>query len=170
MFNRSIFPKTIIVCLETEFQIIPRLLFQPKWIVNLLSSGDGLKDCLFELFSKVWAVESKPEQWKETVIIQLYKGIGDPSSYNCQRNIHTKADSPKFFECIVVDRSKEKIVRKCSKFQIGGIPGHRPQEHLFTAKSIIALYNYLNIPLFLQRTCPVCFARTEYVITQRLRQ
>ena len=116
----------------------------------ILKSGDGLKNCLFDLFSKVWSVESKPEQWKETVIIQLYKGVGDPSSYNCQRNIHTKADCPKFFEGIVVDKSKAKIVEKCSKFQIGGIPGHRPQEHLFTAKSIIALYNYFDIPLFLQ--------------------
>ena len=116
----------------------------------ILKSGDGLKNCLFDLFSKVWSVESKPEQWKETVIIQLYKGVGDPSSYNSQRNIHTKADCPKFFEGIVVDKSKAKIVQKCSKFQIGGIPGHRPQEHLFTAKSIIALYKYLDIPLFLQ--------------------
>ena len=49
-----------------------------------------------------------------------------------------------------MDKSKEKIVKRCSKFQIGGIPGHRPQEHLFTAKSIISLYNLLNIPLFLQ--------------------
>jgi hypothetical protein len=116
----------------------------------ILKSGDGLKKCLFDLFSKVWSVESKPEQWKETVIIQLYKGVGDPSSYNSQRNIHTKADCPKFFEGIVVDKSKAKIVQKCSKFQIGGIPGHRPQEHLFTGKSIIALYKYLDIPLFLQ--------------------
>ena len=57
---------------------------------------------------------------------------------------------PKFFEGIVVDKSKDKIIKKCSKFQIGGIPGHRPQEHLFTAKSIISLYSFLKIPLFLQ--------------------
>jgi hypothetical protein len=49
-----------------------------------------------------------------------------------------------------VDKAKEKMIEKCSKFQIGGIPGHRPQEHLFTAKSIISLYSYLDIPLFLQ--------------------
>ena len=59
-------------------------------------------------------------------------------------------DLPKLFEGIVVDKSKENIIQKCSKFQIGGIPGHRPQEHLYTAKSIISLYNLLDIPLFLQ--------------------
>ena len=50
----------------------------------------------------------------------------------------------------MVDKSKQKIIQKCSKFAIGGIPGHRPQEHLFTAKSVISLYEYLDIPLFLQ--------------------
>ena len=29
---------------------------------------------------------------------------------------------PKLFEGMVVDKSKDKIVKKCSKFQIGGVP------------------------------------------------
>ena len=41
-------------------------------------------------------------------------------------------------------------VDNCSKYQIGGIPGHRSQEHLFTVKSVISLYSLLNIPVFLQ--------------------
>ena len=82
--------------------------------------------------------------------MQLYKGKGDFCDYNNQRNIHTKEDQPKLFEGIVVDRSKPKMVKHCSKFQIGGIPGHRPQEHLFVIKSVIGLYLYLNIPLLLQ--------------------
>ena len=49
-----------------------------------------------------------------------------------------------------MDKSRDKMVKRCSKFQIGGIPGHRPQEHLYTVKSIISLYNFINIPLFLQ--------------------
>ena len=71
------------------------------------------------------------------------------SSFDSQRNIHTKEEVPKYFEGIVVDKTKEKLTQACSKFQIRGIPGHRPQEHLFTAKSIIGLYNYLDIPLFM---------------------
>ena len=49
----------------------------------------------------------------------------------------------------MVDKSKGKLTQACSKFQIGGIPGHQPQEHLFTAKSIIGLYNYLDLTLFM---------------------
>ena len=112
-----------------------------KFIVN---SGEAFKNCIFQLFEKVWSLESKPEQWKSTVVVQLFKGKGDPSEFSNQRNIHTKEAIPKLFEGIIVDLSKEKLVQTCSKFQIGGIPGHRPQEHLFTVKSVISLYSILN--------------------------
>ena len=115
----------------------------------ILNSGDGFKKCLFNLFSNIWQTEEKPQQWRNTVIVQLYKGRGDKSDFNNQRNLHMKEPEPKFFEGIVVDKSKQKLIDACSKFQIGGIPGHRPQEHLFSVKSIIGLYHYLNIPLFI---------------------
>ena len=62
-----------------------------------LKSGNGLKNCIFELFCKIWATENKPEQWRNTIIIQLFKSKGDPSDFNNQRNIHTKEEYPKFF-------------------------------------------------------------------------
>ena len=49
-----------------------------------------------------------------------------------------------------MDKSKQKMIEKCSKFQIGGIPKHRSQEHLFTIKSILSLYLLLNLPIFMQ--------------------
>ena len=49
-----------------------------------------------------------------------------------------------------MEKSKEKLSNNCSKFQIGGIPKHRSQEHLFTVKSILALYSQLNLPVILQ--------------------
>ena len=116
----------------------------------ILKSGEGYKNCIYRLFSQIWKEEVKPQQWRNTVIIQLYKGKGETFDYNCQRNIHTKEDTPKLFEGIVVDKSKQKLVDNCSKYQIGGIPGHRSQEHLFTVKSVISLYSLLNIPIILQ--------------------
>ena len=82
--------------------------------------------------------------------MQIYKMKGNFSDFNNQRNIHVKDFIPKVFEGLVVDKSKEKIVSSCSKFQIGGMPHHRSQEHLFCVKSVIALYLYLNLPLFIQ--------------------
>ena len=109
-----------------------------------------MKDALFRLFRNVWKQVKRPVQWKLTTIIQLYKGKGECDELGNHRNIHLKDDTPKAFETVVVDTSKPKIVSKCSKFQIGGMPGHRPSEHLFCIKSIMALYEHLNIPLIMQ--------------------
>ena len=109
-----------------------------------------LKVFCLSLFQKIWQTEMKPQQWRNTLIVQIFKGRGVASDFDCQRNIHTKEATPKLFEGIVVDLSKVRLTKNCSKFQIGGVPGHRPQEHLFTAKSVISLYIHLNIPLYLQ--------------------
>ena len=116
----------------------------------LTNAGTGLRNCLYQLFSKVWETEEKPQQWRNTVIVQLYKSKGDPSDFNNQRNIHTKDFIPKLFEGILVQKTKDLIISSVSKFQIGGMPGHRPQEHLFCVKSVIALYTHLKLPLYIQ--------------------
>ena len=50
----------------------------------------------------------------------------------------------------MVSKSKPKIVKNVSKYQIGAIPVHKATEHLFTLKSVIALYDMLNVPLLVQ--------------------
>ena len=116
----------------------------------ILKAGKGFQNCIFDLFKQVWETEQKPLQWRNTIVIQLFKGKGSINNFSNQRYIHTKEYIPKLFEGIVVDKSKDKMVSKCSKFQIGGIPQHRSQENLFTLKSVIGLYARLNLPLFLQ--------------------
>ena len=71
---------------------------------------------------------------------------------------------PKLFESIVVEGMKPDIFSKMSKFQIGGCAGHRPQEHLFTVRSVIQLYAMLNIALILQ-----CFDIKKYFDKEFLR-
>ena len=56
-----------------------------------------MKEILFTLFSLIWSTEVKPEQWRKTTIIQLFKGKGERDEFGNQRNIHTKMDIPKFF-------------------------------------------------------------------------
>ena len=116
----------------------------------ILQAGKSFKDALFRMFRNVWEQERRPSQWKSTTIIQLYKGKGESDDLGNHRNIHLKEDIPKAFETAVVDSSKPKIVSKCSNFQIGGMPGHRPSEHLFCIKSMMALYQQLDIPLIIQ--------------------
>ena len=97
----------------------------------------------------MWNSGRIPDQWREILIVQPYKQRGDHSDFYSQRNIHIKDCIPKFYEGIVVDKSKELMVKNCLQFQIGGLPNHRPQEYLFIVKSVILQYLYLNIPLFL---------------------
>ena len=56
-----------------------------------------------------------------------------------KRHIHTKEQIPKFFGNIVANQIKPILAKNTSPFQIGGMPGHRVQEHLFSLKSILAM-------------------------------
>ena len=98
----------------------------------------------------VWGSEEKPDQWRKTLIIQLFKGKGEKNEFCNQRNIHTKLDVPKFFGHMVMSQAKGKIIANMTKFQIGTKNGHRAQEHLFTLKSVIALYLRLDFPIMIQ--------------------
>ena len=116
----------------------------------ILKGGKSLKDILFSLFSLIWSSEVKPDQWRKTLIIQLYKGKGERDEFGNQRNIHTKLDIPKFFGHTVMHHAKEIIIKNMTKFQIGTKTGHRAQEHLFTMKSVISLYMKHDMPMVVQ--------------------
>ena len=70
----------------------------------LLKAGQGFRNCVYQLISKVWETEDIPQQWRQTVIVQLYKMKGDINSFDSQRNIHTKQFIPKLLEGLVVDK------------------------------------------------------------------
>ena len=116
----------------------------------ILNGGDDLKNALFKLCCIVWKTEDKPEQWRKTLIIQLFKGKGERNEFSNQRNIHTKMDAPKLFGHMVMSQAKVKIMKNMSKFQIGTKNGHRAQEHLFTLKSVISLYLKYDFPILAQ--------------------
>ena len=116
----------------------------------ILKSGLDYQKCLYKLFKMIWESESKPTQWECTIAHQLFKSKGLKSDLSNYRFIHTKDENPKAFEHIVISKAKPKIVDGCSKFQIGAIPKHQSQEHLFTLKSVMAWYEKLNVPLIIQ--------------------
>ena len=116
----------------------------------VLKSGSDLKLALFKLFNLVWTFEEKPEQWRKTGIIQLYKGKGERNEFGNQRNIHTKVDIPKLFGHMVMSKAKDKIIQNMTKYQIGTKNGHRAQEHLFTLKSVIALNILYGLTILIQ--------------------
>jgi hypothetical protein len=102
------------------------------------------------LYRKVWDCEEKPVSWEKTTCIQLYKGKGKKDDFDSQRFIHSKDEVPKGFEQILINKVKPKIIRNCTKYQIGAIPGHQSAEHSYTIKSVMALYHKAGKPLILQ--------------------
>ena len=121
-----------------------------KKFETITKCGKSLQIALCNLFEKVWNSEQKPEQWKVTNIVQIYKGQGPKNELSNYRNIHTKIEIPKFFGKMVTSLAKPSIIQGMTKFQIGTKPGHRAQEHLFVLKSIIALYIHYDLALILQ--------------------
>ena len=118
-----------------------------KFIIN---GGRSFLNCLYILFKLVWECERRPIQWENTVAHQLYKGENLRAKLSSYRFIHTKEENPKAFEHIVVSKVKPKVVSGCTKFQIGAIPKHQCQEHLFTLKSVMSWYETLNLPILVQ--------------------
>ena len=116
----------------------------------ILKAGESFKKCLFKLFKITWETETKPQQWENTIAHQLFKGVGEKSKLSNHRFIHTKQENPKAFEHIIINKAKQKIVEGCSKYQIGAIPKHQSQEHLFTLKSVMIWYEMLKISLIMQ--------------------
>ena len=125
---------------EDFSDLLDKLKKKSKKYQYLLKAGYDTQHLIFKIYSWVWKHEKRPENWEITDVIQIFKGKLDPNDLDFYRNIHMKDWFPKAFENAVVQKSKEKIINKVTKYQIGAIPGHRPAEHLFVIKSMINLY------------------------------
>ena len=102
------------------------------------------------MFKVIWDTERKPDMWRDTILLQLYKGRGPRESLENLRNIHNKMEIPKFVSHIVTTAAKPHLFENMSPYQIGTKPGHRAQEHLFVIKSIIGLAEHCNRAIALQ--------------------
>ena len=116
----------------------------------LTKAGKDFKDATKILIKRIWDSENIPEGWESTLLIMLYKGRGLRESMDNNRFIHSKEWLPRLFEDLVVSKMKVKVLKKTTKYQIGGMKGHRPTEHLFSIKSIIAYYIWIGKPVLIQ--------------------
>ena len=69
---------------------------------------------------------------------------------NNLRYIRIKEWLPRLTEALIVSIMKEDIIKSGNKFQIGGIPGHRVEEHLIVVKSIVQRYITLKSGVVIQ--------------------
>ena len=130
----------------------------------ILKGGTSLHNALNKLFKVVWEEEKLPDSWRETMIVQIYKGRGLKSDLSNIRHIHTRSQAPKLFSHMVTNFIKPIVVENTSPFQIGAIPGHRSQEHLFTLKSVVALMEENGAAIAIQLLDLVKFFDSESLI------
>ena len=105
----------------------------------LIKAGGKFQAAVFKLCARIINGEEVPSCFDKTLLIQLYKGKGNPQELGNSRFLHMKEWLPRLCEAAVVEAEKKTILANSSPFQLGGQPKKRPQFHLFTLKSLIGL-------------------------------
>ena len=116
----------------------------------LVRAGDRFKKSVYRMGRRMLVEEEFPSKFDYTTLHQIYKGKGRKELLDNNRYIHSKDWLPRLVEGVIVDEMKDDILDGSSPYQIGGQPGHQPQEHLFTIKSIMAWYEHVGKLLMLQ--------------------
>ena len=101
-------------------------------------AGDSFKTSVFKLCRRLIEDEEFPDRFSETVLHQLWKRKFPKEELSNHRFLHIKDWLPRCCEALVVGRMKPNILSAGTKYQIGGLPNHRVEEHLVTLKAIVS--------------------------------
>ena len=118
----------------------------------LIRAGESFQTVVFLFCKRLIKEEKFPSSFRETVLHQIFKGgKGRREILADNRFVHCKTWLPRITEGLVVeDGLKQALVSESSVYQIGGQPGHRPEELIFVMKSIIGKYRSENNQIILQ--------------------
>ena len=106
----------------------------------LLKSGEKYKQAMFKLCKKMIESEEFPESFKKTLLYMIWGKKGPAEVLKKSRFIHMKEGFlARTCEALAVGKMKDCILKSSSKYQVGGQPGHSPEEHIFSSKSIWAM-------------------------------
>ena len=83
--------------------------------------------------------EEIPESFKKTTLFMLWKRKYPMNILKNNRFIHLKDILPHTVEVMTVNKMKDTIINDATMYQVGGLPGHSVDEHLFTLKSVIVM-------------------------------
>ena len=105
----------------------------------LVNAGEGFKTAIYKMCRRMIHEETFPKSFSETMLKQLWKKKGSREELDNHRFIHLKHWKPRLTETLVTKMMKQEILKAGTKYQIGGIPCHRIEEHLIVLKSLIML-------------------------------
>ena len=103
----------------------------------LTKAGTSFQTSMFKLCRRLIQEEQFPAVFNKTLLKQLWKRKGRRENLDNHRYIHLKDWKARLVEVLVTEMMKEDILKSGTKYQIGGIPGHRIEEHLIVLKSLI---------------------------------
>ena len=106
----------------------------------LLNSGGKYQEVMFKLCKRMIENEEFPLSFRKTLLYMIWKQKGPADVLKNSRFIHMKEGFlPRTCEALVVGKMKDQILKSSSKYQVGGQPGHSPEEHIFSIKSVWAM-------------------------------
>ena len=108
----------------------------------LIKASQEFKDSVYILCKRIIESESIPDKFRETTLHQIWKRKPGTRKEDLESNryIHCKEWLAKTVEALVVKAMEPELREATNRFQIGGVSGHRPQEHIFCVKSVIHKY------------------------------
>ena len=125
-------------------------------------AGAAFQTTLLRMSNLCTEKEKIPEKFTETTLTQLKKpklGMDDLNGY---RFIHTKTFAPRTLESLLTQKLKPAILNNVSPYQLGGIRGTRPSEHLYTMKIAMNIYQSVKMPIWMSY-----FDMSKYFDVQR---
>ena len=109
----------------------------------LTKAGEDFQDSVFKFCQKMFLKEVFPNEFQDTTLHMIFKGGKGKKreTLDANRFIHSKGFFARAAEGLIVeDGLKIPLLAGSSMYQIGGQPGHRPEEMVFVMKSVMALY------------------------------
>ena len=76
----------------------------------LVKAGPRFQTAIYKLTDRILSKEEIPDIFNKTLLIQLFKGKGDPKDLGNSRFLHMKDWLPRLCEAVVVEGKKEKRV------------------------------------------------------------
>ena len=93
--------------------------------------------------------EEFPDYFRDTILHMIWKQKGPAEILKNNRFIHMKPYLPRTCEALVVGQMKEDILKMSSIYQVGGQPGHSPEELIFVMKSLMGVQEFRGEGLIL---------------------
>ena len=118
----------------------------------IVKASKPFQDGVFKFCQEMISKEQFPNEFNMTTLHMIFKGgKGKKEILSDNRFIHSKTWMPRLAEALIVEEGmKESLVEKSTIYQIGGQAKHRPEELIFSVKSVIAKERKEKNPILIQ--------------------